>query len=172
MSIITNMLTGSIKDVVEPIGELIDNLFTSDEERLKAKNELNKIAYEAREKAENMALEYDKQVTDRWKSDNENGTWLTRSIRPLVLLIFTIAIIILAVTDGNIVYGDYKFTINQSWVSLFKDSFMTMIIGYFGARSVEKVASSVQETIKINKETKNEIKNDKVLTNNPIKFKD
>ena len=78
MSIIGNIFSAAGGDLIKSVGSVVDDLVTTDEERLEAKN-----------KIETMFREYEaqmqKEVTARWLSDNQ-GSWLTKNIRPLVLI--------------------------------------------------------------------------------------
>ena len=82
---------GLIKD----IGKIIDNLTTTDEERLEAK----RMVQELLEKADKDAQE---QVTERWKFDMESDSFLSKNIRPMVLIFLTTMFTLFDFTDGNI----------------------------------------------------------------------
>ena len=74
MSIIGKIFSAAGGDLIKSVGSVVDDLVTTDEERLEAKN-----------KIETMFREYEaqmqKEVTARWLSDNQ-GSWLTKTIRP------------------------------------------------------------------------------------------
>ncbi|KKL97270.1 hypothetical protein LCGC14_1836130, partial [marine sediment metagenome] len=53
----------------------LDNLFTSDEERLQARNVLAKGMQE-------FELALESQLTDRWKADMASDSWLSKAVRP------------------------------------------------------------------------------------------
>lgn len=71
--------------VVKEIGKVIDNLFTSDEERIKAKNEVFKVLRE-------KELELQKMQTDIIIAEAK-GNWLQRSWRPILMLAFGFIVI-------------------------------------------------------------------------------
>ena len=75
-----------------------------------------------------------KNVTERWKADLEHGNWLTRSVRPLVLIFLIISTVILVFIDS----GSIKFAVDEKWTDLLQLVLMTTIGAYFGGRSVEK----------------------------------
>ena len=72
-------------NVIEQVGKVIDNLFTSEEERLKAKNEIFKVLKE-------QQLELQKLQTEVILAE-ANGNWLQRSWRPILMLAFGFIVI-------------------------------------------------------------------------------
>ena len=75
-----------------------------------------------------------KNVTDRWKADLEHGNWLTRSVRPLVLIFLIVSTTIMVFVDS----GSIKFNVDDKWVDLLQLLLMTTVASYFGGRSYEK----------------------------------
>ena len=75
-----------------------------------------------------------KNVTERWKADLEHGNWLTRSVRPLVLIFLIVATVLMVFIDS----GSITFNVEQKWTDLLQLVLMTTIGAYFGGRSVEK----------------------------------
>lgn len=135
MSWLTDIFSSSASAIVDSVGTAIDKLVTSDEEKLQLKNELVKIQLEATLKANEQANEAEAQITERWKSDNEN--LLTRAVRPFsyawVIVLFSAMIL----TDGNI--GQFK--INVAYIPVIETLLVTMTVAYFGGRSFEKFKS-------------------------------
>jgi hypothetical protein len=77
MKKILDFITG---DVIKAVGGVIDNLFTTDEERIRAKNEVFKILKEKELQLQEM--QKDIIVAEA------RGNWLQRSWRPIVMLGF------------------------------------------------------------------------------------
>ena len=75
-----------------------------------------------------------KNVTERWKADLEHGNWLTRSVRPLVLIFLIVATVLMVFIDS----GSINFNVEEKWTDLLQLVLMTTIGAYFGGRSVEK----------------------------------
>ena len=71
--------------VVKEVGNVIDKLFTSEEERIKAKNEVFKVLQE-------QQLELQKLQTEVILAE-ANGNWLQRSWRPILMLAFGFIVI-------------------------------------------------------------------------------
>ena len=72
-------------NVIKEIGGIIDNLFTTDEERLEAKNKIFKVIQE-------KELELQKMQTDIIIAEAK-GNWLQRSWRPILMLAFGFIVI-------------------------------------------------------------------------------
>ena len=75
-----------------------------------------------------------KNVTERWKADLEHGNWLTRSVRPLVLVFLIVSTMLMVFIDS----GSITFVVDDEWKDLLKLILMTTIGAYFGGRSYEK----------------------------------
>ena len=71
--------------VIGEIGKVIDNLFTTDEERIKAKNEIFKVL-------KDQQLELQRLQTEIIVAE-ANGNWLQRSWRPILMLAFGFIVI-------------------------------------------------------------------------------
>jgi hypothetical protein len=123
-------LTGG---VIKEVGNVIDKLTTTEEERLEAKRQLQIIF----EEADNNAQQ---QVTDRWNADMASDSWLAKNIRPLVLVYLTFVFSLLAFTDGNI--GDFK--IAKEYIPIFQTLLVTVYGAYFVGRTWEKAKSIIK----------------------------
>lgn len=84
-------------------------------------------------------LDYDiqeaQEVTKRWEADMQSDSWLSKNVRPLVvlwLILFTSAMIVI---DS---IGSVDFTIAATWISLLSTLLVTVIVAYFGSRGYEK----------------------------------
>jgi hypothetical protein len=128
MSILTKILSGGAAKLVESVGGVLDNLTTSKEEKLEAEAKIKDLVmgYEA---------EMQKQVTERWKMDMQSDSWLSKNIRPLVLIFLVVSTVLLIFIDAGII----QFEVKSSWVDLLQLVLITVIGAYFGGRSLEKV---------------------------------
>ena len=126
MKKILDFLSGN---VIGEIGKIIDDLFTTDEERLEAKNKIFQVIQE-------KELELQKMQTDIIIAEAK-GNWLQRSWRPILMLSF--GFIVIYVKFLAPLFG---FTIppleNEFWNLL-----QLGIGGYVVGRSAEKIAKSV-----------------------------
>ena len=125
---LNKIFTSGASDLIKNVGGVIDNLHTSKEEKL-----------EAERKVKDMILGYEaqmqKEVSERWKLDMQSDSWLSKNIRPLVLIFLCISTILLIFIDAGVISFDVK----SSWVDLLQLVLMTTIGAYFGGRSIEKV---------------------------------
>jgi hypothetical protein len=115
-------------DTIKDVGNIIDNLHTSGEEKLEAKQKLEQILINAEQAAQ-------AQVSSRWEADMKHGSWLSKNIRPITLIFLTAVFVILSVFDGNL----GEFTISDAYVPVYQTLLMTVYAAYFAGRSVEKV---------------------------------
>ena len=122
------LLSGGATELIKSVGGVIDNLHTSKEEKLAAELKIKDMimSYEA---------EMQKQVTERWKVDMNSDSWLSKNIRPLVLVFLVIATILLIFIDA----GTISFKVQDKWTDLLQLVLITVIGAYFGGRSLEKV---------------------------------
>ena len=128
MKKLLQLITGGL---VKDIGEVIDKVTTTDEERLEAKRKIQELL----EKADNDAQT---QVTERWKFDMQSDSFLSKNIRPLVMVFLTSMFTILAFTDGNI----GQFTIQKEYIPIFQTLLVTVYGAYFVGRTWEKGKSN------------------------------
>ena len=77
----------------------------------------------------------EKQITDRWKSDMASDSWLSKNVRPLVLVFLVVATVLMIFIDAGVV----QFEVKDTWVDLLQLVLITVIGAYFGGRSLEKV---------------------------------
>jgi len=129
MKKIFSWLTGG---VIKQVGDVLDNLITSKEEKLEIKKQIQKIL----EDADNNAQ---KEVTYRWESDMNSDSYLSKNIRPMILIYLTVIFSALAFTDGNI----GEFSIAKEYIPIFQTLLVTVYGAYFVGRSWEKAKKSV-----------------------------
>jgi uncharacterized membrane protein (DUF106 family) len=127
MNKIFQWLTGSI---ISEVGNVIDKLTTTKEEKFEAQRLIQEIL----EKADSEAQE---QVSRRWEADMKSDSFLSKNIRPMVLIFLTAVFSILVFFDGNI--GEFRVT--KEYVPIFQTLLMTVYGAYFVGRSWEKTKS-------------------------------
>jgi len=125
---LNKLFSGGAADLVKSVGGVIDDLHTSKEEKLEAEKQIKDMimGYEA---------EMQKQVTERWKLDMNSDSWLSKNIRPLVLVFLVVATVLLIFIDA----GAINFKVEDKWTDLLQLVLITVIGAYFGGRSLEKV---------------------------------
>ena len=128
MSILTNLFSGGAADLVKGIGGVVDNLHTSKEEKLEAERKIKELMA-------NYEVEMEKNITSRWEADLKSDSWLSKNVRPLVLIFLIVCTMLLIFIDA----GALNFEVKSSWVDLLQLVLITVIGAYFGGRSLEKV---------------------------------
>ena len=123
-----NLLSGGAAELVKGVGGVIDNLHTSKEEKLEAERKIKEIVA-------NHEVEMEKNITSRWEADLKSDSWLSKNVRPLVLIFLIVCTMLLIFIDA----GALNFEVKSSWVDLLQLVLITVIGAYFGGRSLEKV---------------------------------
>ena len=128
MGILGKIFSSAGGELVESVGGVLDTLTTSKEEKLEAKRKLKELilSHEA---------EMDKQITDRWNADMASDSWLSKNVRPMVLIFLIVCTMLLIFIDA----GAISFVVEEKWTDLLQLVLITVIGAYFGGRSVEKV---------------------------------
>jgi hypothetical protein len=121
------LFSGGAADLIKGVGGVIDNLHTSGEEKLAAENKIKELIA-------NYEIEMEKNVTSRWKSDMNSDSWLSKNVRPLVLIFLVVCTMLIIFIDA----GKLNFNVKDSYVDLLQLVLITVIGAYFGGRSFEK----------------------------------
>ena len=123
-----NLFSGGAAELVKGVGGVIDNLHTSKEEKLEAERKIKEIIA-------NHEIEMEKNITSRWEADLKSDSWLSKNVRPMVLIFLIVCTMLLIFIDA----GTINFEVKSSWVDLLQLVLITVIGAYFGGRSLEKV---------------------------------
>ena len=124
MKKLLQLITGGL---IKDVGKVIDDLTTTDEERLAAKQKIEELLEQADKDAQD-------QVTARWESDMRSDSFLSKNIRPMVLIYLTFIFSVLAFFDGNI----GEFSIAEDYIPIFQSLLITVYGAYFVGRTWEK----------------------------------
>jgi len=114
--------------VVDKLAGVADRFIRTKDEKANFEKEMTQIFIEAESQMQ-------KNVTERWKADLEHGNWLTRSVRPLVLIFLIVATVLMVFIDS----GSLAFNVEEKWTNLLQIILITVIGSYFGGRSIEKI---------------------------------
>ena len=128
MSILTQIFSSGATELIKGVGGVIDNLHTSDEERLAAEQKVKELV-------SNYEIEMEKNITERWKMDMKSDSWLSKNIRPLVLVFLVVSTVLMIFIDA----GTINFIVEDKWTDLLQLVLITVIGACFGGRSLEKV---------------------------------
>jgi hypothetical protein len=118
-----------IDNVANKVGNLIDRFVRTKDEKAQFEKELTQIFIEAEK-------DMQQNVTERWKADMASeGSWLSKNVRPLVLLFLVVSTVIMVFIDAGLI----SFEVKENWVDLLQIVLITVISAYFGGRSIEKI---------------------------------
>ena len=120
--------------VIKEVGDVIDKLTTTKEEKLLIKKQIQEIL----EKADSDAQE---QVSRRWESDMKSDSFLSKIIRPMVLIYLTVIFTVLSFFDGNI----GGFSVADQYIPIFQSLLITVYGAYFVGRTWEKTKSIINK---------------------------
>ncbi len=128
MSILGKIFSGGASDLVDSVGNAIDKIHTSAEEKELVKHEVNKAIFDFES---NMQAE----VTKRWEADMKSDSWLSKNVRPLTLIFLIVSTVLMIFVDAGVL----AFEVDSDWKDLLKMVLITTVGAYFGGRSYEKV---------------------------------
>ena len=134
------LLFGAASVINPTLGNVLQGL-TSPKEALAA---ITKSDVSAEDKIKLQQIIYDQQnkeiesITSRWQADSMSDSWMSKNVRPLVLVwcicIFSLAGILDSVES-------IPFHINSTWNDTFEKVMMAVVLAYFGGRTTEKATS-------------------------------
>ena len=138
MSWFTDLFSGGVAKVVDSVGNAIDSLTTTDEEKLQLKLKMEEELNRFKETHLTAIANYDKEITQRHATDMASDSWLSKNIRPLALAFLTISTVLLAYLTIFIL-DETKVDLITPWLDLLKVLLVTTYAFYFGSRGFEKV---------------------------------
>jgi len=128
MNVLSKIFSSGASELVKSVGGVLDNLTTSKEEKLEAERKIQDLIA-------NHEVEMEKNITERWAMDMKSDSWLSKNIRPLVLVFLVVSTVLMIFIDA----GTINFVVEDKWTDLLQLVLITVIGAYFGGRSLEKV---------------------------------
>jgi hypothetical protein len=128
MNLLSKIFSSGATELVKGVGGVLDNLITTKDEKAAAE-------FKIKELISNYEVEMEKEITGRWNADMKSDSWLSKNVRPLVLIFLIVCTMLLIFIDA----GTINFEVKSSWVDLLQLVLITVIGAYFGGRSLEKV---------------------------------
>lgn len=138
-----DVFTGGI---VKDVSEGLDSLFTSDEERLEARNTFAAINEKIISGGNDLSIKMNQAVTDRHTADMTSDSWLSKNIRPITLIVMTACTLLFVFLSAPA--SDAQIRAYELKLDLLAALDMMIFGFYFGSRGVEKVAASIAKAIK------------------------
>ena len=128
MSVLGKIFSSGANELVKGVGGVLDSLTTSKDEKLEAERKIKELVA-------NYEIEMEKNITSRWEADLKSDSWLSKNVRPVVLIFLIVCTMLLIFIDA----GAISFNVKDSYVDLLQLVLITVIGAYFGGRSLEKV---------------------------------
>ncbi len=106
--------------------------------------EIGKAKIPTQDKIKLQQLIYEQQnkeiesITSRWKADANSDSWLSKNVRPLVLVWCIVIFSFAGILDS---VDSIPFHINEVWNDTFEKVMMAVVLAYFGGRTTEKATS-------------------------------
>ena len=120
-----NVLQG-VTSPKEAIAEIVKSDVSLDD-----KIKLQQLIYEQ----QNKEIEA---ITSRWQADSMSDSWLSKNVRPLVLVWCIVVFSFAGILDS---VETIPFNIHDAWNDTFEKVMMAVVLAYFGGRSSEKAVS-------------------------------
>jgi hypothetical protein len=114
-------------NIAEKISGIIDKHTFSKVEKAQFEKEMEEIFIKAE-------ADMQKNVTDRWKTDMNSDSFLSKNVRPMVLIFLVVSTVIMVFIDAGVI----AFEVKDNWIDLLQLVLITVIGAYFGGRSAEK----------------------------------
>ena len=128
MGIWGKIFSSGATELVEEVGSVIDELHTSKEEKLAAELKIKELIA-------NYDTKLQEEVTERWQSDMQSDSWLSKNVRPLVLIFLVVSTVLMIFIDAGVI----NFVVEAKWTDLLQTVLVTVIAAYFGSRGFEKI---------------------------------
>jgi hypothetical protein len=126
---------GFLSSLIKPVTEMVDNLHTSDEERLEAKA----VLLQLQTGLMSQTLAYEQKLAESQASiivaEATSSSWLTTTWRPITMLTF-VGLIVWSQFTGMEIPPDLWFVVKLG------------LGGYLGGRSVEKSVGAITQVMK------------------------
>jgi len=139
-STVGKVLLGAASMINPTLGSVLQGV-TSPQEAIA---EITKADAPQEDKIKLQQLIYDQQnkeieaITSRWKADSMSDSWLSKNVRPLVLVWCIIIFSLAGILDS---IESIPFHINDTWNDTFEKVMMAVVLAYFGGRTTEKATS-------------------------------
>ena len=127
MGVLNKIFSGGASKLVESVGGVLDDVITTKDEKLEAKRKLKQVIL-------NHEAQLQKNITERWSADMNSDSWLSKNVRPLVLIFLVVSTVLMIFIDA----GTIQFTVEEKWTDLLQLVLITVNGAYIGGRSLEK----------------------------------
>ena len=137
------LLFGAASVVSPQLGAVLNGV-TSPKEAI---SEITKAKIPTEDKIKLQTLIYEQQnkemeeISTRWKADAASDSWLSKNVRPLVLVWCIVVFSFAGILDS---VDSIPFNIGTTWNDTFEKVMMAVVLAYFGGRTTEKASSIIK----------------------------
>jgi hypothetical protein len=134
------LLLGAANVINPALGNVLEGI-TSPKDAIAA---ITKADIPAEEKIKLQQLIFDQQnkeieaISVRWKADSASDSWLSKNVRPLVLVWCIVIFSFAGILDS---VDSIPFNIGATWNDTFEKVMMAVVLAYFGGRTTEKATN-------------------------------
>ena len=134
------LLFGAASMINPALGKILSGVSTPQE----ALAEIGKSKISDEDKIKLQQMIYDQQnkeiqsITSRWEADSMSDSWLSKNVRPLVLVWCIVVFSLAGILDS---IESVPFHIGATWNDTFEKVMMAVVLAYFGGRTAEKSTS-------------------------------
>jgi hypothetical protein len=134
------LLFGAASMINPTLGKVLSGVSSPQE----ALAEIGKSKISNEDKIKLQQMIYDQQnkeiesITSRWEADSLSDSWLSKNVRPLVLVWCIIVFSLAGILDS---IESVPFHIGATWNDTFEKVMMAVVLAYFGGRTAEKSTS-------------------------------
>ena len=139
-STVGKVLLGAASMINPTLGSVLKGV-TSPQEAIA---EITKADAPQEDKIKLQQLIYEQQnkeiesITSRWQADSMSDSWMSKNVRPLVLVWCIVIFSLAGILDS---IESIPFHINATWNDTFEKVMMAVVLAYFGGRTTEKATS-------------------------------
>jgi hypothetical protein len=141
---IGKLLFGAATVINPALGQVLSGVTSPGE----AIAEITKAKIPTEEKIKLQNLIYEQQnkemeeISIRWKADSISDSWLSKNVRPMVLVWCIVVFSLAGILDS---IESIPFHIGEVWNDTFEKVMMAVVLAYFGGRTTEKASSILKK---------------------------
>jgi hypothetical protein len=142
-STVGKLLFGAASVINPTLGQVLNGVTSLKD----AIAEITKAKIPTKDKIKLQTLIYEQQnkemeeISNRWKADSTSDSWLSKNVRPMVLVWCIVVFSFAGILDS---VESIPFNIGSTWNDTFEKVMMAVVLAYFGGRSTEKASKIIK----------------------------